>query len=189
MIAAAITAGDVCVRNIIPELMYSVSLKMMEMGITIVEGDDYIRVIAPEKLKCANVKTLPHPGFPTDLQPQLATLLSVAEGTSTMIESVWDNRFRYVEQLTVMGADVQVDGKMAVITGVETLKAGPVKAVDLRAGAAMIKAGLVAEGKTEIEEIDHIDRGYEDVVEKFTALGADIKRVTVFDSTPVYKQA
>ncbi|MBP3886694.1 MAG: UDP-N-acetylglucosamine 1-carboxyvinyltransferase, partial [Cellulosilyticum sp.] len=140
MIAAAITAGDVYVRNIIPEHMYSVSLKMMEMGIKIEEGDDYIRVTAPEKLKCANVKTLPHPGFPTDLQPQMATLLSIAEGTSTMIEGVWDNRFQYVDELKKTGAKIQVEGRTATIEGVDKLVGAEVSATDLRAGAALVLA-------------------------------------------------
>ena len=138
--------------------------------------------------KC-NVKTMPHPGFPTDMQPQIATILAIADGTSIVTEGVWDNRFRYVDQLTLMGADVQVDGKMAVITGVDELTAAPVKAVDLRAGAAMIIAGLVANGVTEIEEIERIDRGYEDVVEKFTQLGADIRRVYTPDSVEILKNA
>lgn len=138
--------------------------------------------------KC-NVKTMPHPGFPTDMQPQMATVLAIADGTSIVTEGVWDNRFRYVEQLTIMGADIQVDGKMAVITGVKQLNSAPVQAVDLRAGAAMIIAGLMSEGTTEIENIIYIDRGYENVVEKFTALGADIKRVPIIDSTVALKQA
>ena len=127
--------------------------------------------------KC-NVKTMPHPGFPTDMQPQFATLLSIAEGTSIVNESVWENRFRYVEQLTFMGADIQVDGKSAIISGIKKLKGAQVRADDLRAGAAMIIAGLIAEGQTEISDIEYIDRGYEMVVEKLTAVGADIKRVS-----------
>ena len=176
MIAAAITAGDVYVRNIIPEHMYSVSLKMMEMGIAIEEGDDYIRVTAPEKLKCANVKTLPHPGFPTDLQPQMATLLSVAEGTSTMIEGVWDNRFQYVEELKKTGAKIKVEGRMAIIEGIDKLTAAKVSATDLRAGAALVLAALRAEGETAIQNVKYIDRGYESIEEKLSALGADIER-------------
>lgn len=189
MAAVAATKGDVLVTNVTPKHLESIIAKLRETGAEITEYDEAVRVVMNRRPKKCNVKTLPHPGFPTDMQPQMATVLAVADGTSIVTEGVWDNRFRYVEQLTIMGADIQVDGKMAVITGVETLKAGPVKAVDLRAGAAMIIAGLAAEGKTEIEEIDHIDRGYEDVVEKFTALGADIKRVPIFDYTPVYKQA
>ena len=176
MIAAAITAGDVYVRNIIPEHMYSVSLKMMEMGVQIEEGDDYIRVTAPRNLKCANVKTLPHPGFPTDLQPQMATLLSVAEGTSTMIEGVWDNRFQYVEELKKTGAKITVEGRTATIEGTETLRGAKVTATDLRAGAALVLAALRAEGETIISNVKYIDRGYEAIEEKLTALGADIER-------------
>lgn len=176
MIAAAITAGDVYVRNIIPEHMYSVSLKMMEMGIQIEEGDDYIRVTAPRNLKCVNVKTLPHPGFPTDLQPQMATLLSVAEGTSTMIEGVWDNRFQYVDELKKTGARIKVEGRMAVIEGVERLTGAKVSATDLRAGAALVLAALRAESETVIHNVKYIDRGYESIEEKLTALGADIER-------------
>lgn len=176
MIAAAITGGDVYVRNIIPEHMYSVSLKMQEMGVTIEEGDDYIRVIAPNELKCANVKTLPHPGFPTDLQPQMAVLLSVARGTSTMIEGVWDNRFQYVDELKKTGAKIKVEGRMAVIEGVERLTGAKVMATDLRAGAALVLAGLCAEGETAIKNVKYIDRGYESIEQKLSALGADIVR-------------
>ena len=176
MIAAAITGGDVYVRNIIPEHMYSVSLKMQEMGIDIEEGDDYIRVTAPRQLKCANVKTLPHPGFPTDLQPQMAVLLSVATGTSTMIEGVWDNRFQYVDQLKKTGAKIKVEGRMAIIEGVERLTGAKVAATDLRAGAALVLAGLRAEGETIISNVKYIDRGYEAIEQKLSALGADVIR-------------
>ena len=176
MIAAAITGGDVYVRNIIPEHMYSVSLKMQEMGIDIEEGDDYIRVTAPRQLKCANVKTLPHPGFPTDLQPQMAVLLSVATGTSTMIEGVWDNRFQYVEELKKTGAKIKVEGRMAIIEGVERLTGAKVAATDLRAGAALVLAGLRAEGETIISNVKYIDRGYEAIEQKLSALGADVIR-------------
>lgn len=176
MIAAAITAGDVIVRNIIPEHMYSVTLKMMEMGVGIEEGDDYIRVVGPQVLKSTNVKTLPHPGFPTDLQPQMAVLLSVAEGTSTMIEGVWDNRFQYVDELKKTGAKIKVEGRMAVIEGTPKLTGAKVSATDLRAGAALVLAALRAEGETVIKNVKYIDRGYEAIEEKLTALGADIVR-------------
>ena len=132
---------------------------------------------------------MPHPGFPTDMQPQMATLLSVADGTSIITEGVWDNRFRYVDQLTIMGADIQVDGKMAVITGVKSLSPAPVKAVDLRAGAAMVIAGLMTKGTTEIENIDYIDRGYDSICEKLRGLGADIKRVNCDPDVKILKQA
>lgn len=177
MMAAAITGGDVYVRNIIPEHMYSVSLKMMEMGITIEEGDDYIRVVAPQKLKATNIKTLPHPGFPTDLQPQMATLLSIAEGTSTIIEGVWDNRFQYIDELKKTGADITVEGRIATVQGVSALHGASVKATDLRAGAALVLAGLRAtDSPMIISNVRFIDRGYEALEEKLTALGADIVR-------------
>ncbi|MBQ2677194.1 MAG: UDP-N-acetylglucosamine 1-carboxyvinyltransferase [Clostridia bacterium] len=179
MVAAAAAGGDVLVKNIIPKHMESITAKLEEAGVEVEEYDDSIRIKRTAPLSKCNVKTMPHPGFPTDMQPQMVTLLSIAQGTSIVNESVWDNRFRYVEQLTRMGAQISVDGKVAVIEGVDKLKAAPVQAVDLRAGAAMIIAGLVAEGTTEIESIDYIDRGYEDVVGKFTALGAHIKRVTI----------
>lgn len=189
MAAAAAAGGDVLIKNVTPKHLESIIAKLSEAGAEITEYDEAVRVKMTQRPKRCNVKTMPHPGFPTDMQPQIAVVLSLAEGTSIITEGVWDNRFRYVDQLTLMGADIQVDGKTAVITGVPSLKSSPVCAVDLRAGAAMIIAGLAAEGVTEIEEIDHIDRGYEDVVEKFTALGADIKRVTVFDGNQILKQA
>ncbi|MGL5675529.1 MAG: UDP-N-acetylglucosamine 1-carboxyvinyltransferase, partial [Cellulosilyticaceae bacterium] len=180
MIAAAITAGDVYVRNIIPEHMESVTLKMREMGIEIEEGDDYIRVVAPGELKATTVKTLPYPGFPTDLQPQMATLLSIASGKSTMVEGVFENRFQYIDQLKATGASFKVvDGNRAIIDGVETLKSADLVATDLRAGAAMVLAGLRAsDGETIISNVKYIDRGYESIEEKLTALGADIYRKT-----------
>lgn len=176
MVAAAATHGDVMVNNVIPKHLESITAKLEECGIEITEYDDSVRVRYVGKLNKCNVKTMPHPGFPTDMQPQMMVLLSVANGTSIVSESVWDSRFRYVAQLTRMGANIQVDGKLAVVEGVEKLKGAPIKADDLRAGAAMIIAGLAAEGETEVENITHIDRGYEKVVEKFTALGAKIER-------------
>ena len=189
MAAAVATRGDILVTNVTPKHLESIIAKLRETGAEITEFDESVRVKMTRRPRKCNVKTMPHPGFPTDMQPQIAAVLSIAEGTSIITEGVWDSRFRYVEQLTFMGADIQVDGKMAVITGVEKLQPSPVRAVDLRAGAAMIIAGLSAEGTTEIEEIDHIDRGYENVVEKFSALGADIKRVKTFDTFQALKQA
>ena len=189
MAAAVAAKGDILVTNVTPKHLESIIAKLVEAGAKITEYDESVRVQMTGRPHKCNIKTMPHPGFPTDMQPQIATVLSIADGTSIVTEGVWDSRFRYVDQLTLMGADIQVDGKMAVITGVKALNAAPVRAVDLRAGAAMIIAGLAAEGTTEIEEIDHIDRGYEDVVEKFSALGADIKRVPIFDNTVVLKQA
>ena len=145
------------------------------------EHDDAVRITRFKPLTRCNVKTMPHPGFPTDMQPQMAVLLSVAEGTSILTEGVWDNRFQYVGELSRMGANIQVDGKVAVIEGVPALTGVTVKATDLRAGAAMIIAGMVARGETRVTNIQYVDRGYEDVVEKFSALGADIRRVPCDD--------
>lgn len=189
MVAAAATQGDVLIENVIPKHLESIIAKLVEAGAEITEYDEAVRVKMTGRPKKCNVKTMPHPGFPTDMQPQIATLLAVSQGTSIVTEGVWDNRFRYVEQLIGMGAKIQVDGKMAVITGVEKLTPAPVKAVDLRAGAAMIIAGLMAEGVTEVENIIYIDRGYENVAEKFKKLGADIKRLPIVSKEAVIKNA
>ncbi len=183
MAAVACAGGDVMINNVIPKHLESITAKMREMGVIIEEYDDSVRVIKDGRLRRCNVKTMPHPGFPTDMQPQIAAILTMADGTSIVNEAVWDNRFRYVEELRRMGAEISVDGKLAVIEGVEQLKGAPVKATDLRAGAAMIVAGLGASGTTQIEDIRHIERGYEDVVEKFAEIGADIKKVRVDDPT------
>ena len=182
MAAAVATGGDVTVCNIIPKHLESITAKLQEMGAEIEEFDEEIRVSASGRMTHCNVKTMPHPGFPTDMQPQIAVLLSMAEGTSIINEGVWENRFRYVDELRRMGADIQVDGKLAVIQGVPSLTAAPVKAMDLRAGAAMVIAALAAKGVTEIEDIQYIERGYEDLVEKLRGLGADIRRVSEEES-------
>lgn len=187
MAAVASAGGDVLITNVIPKHLESITAKLREMGVVIEEYDDSIRVIRENRLRRCNVKTMPHPGFPTDMQPQIAAILTMADGTSIVNEAVWDNRFRYVEELCRMGAEISVDGKLAVIEGVPQLKGAPVKATDLRAGAAMIVAALGAEGTTQIEDIRHIERGYEDVVEKFKGIGADIKRV--YTSDPVVQTA
>ena len=157
----------------------SISAKLEEMGVTVEEFDDAVRVTRSGRLNKCNIKTLPHPGFPTDMQPQIAALLATANGTSIINETVMDNRFRYVEELKRMGAQISVDGRLAVIEGVDHLNAAPVKATDLRAGAALLVAALSARGTTQIEDIEHIERGYEDVTEKLRSLGADIRRVHV----------
>lgn len=185
MIAAATCGGDVLVKNVIPKHLESISAKLEEAGAEIIEYDDAVRVTRFKPLVKCNVKTMPHPGFPTDVQPQMAVLLSVAHGTSILSESVWDNRFQYVGQLSRMGANIQVDGKVAVIEGVDHLTGVKVKATDLRAGAAMIIAGMVAKGETIVENVHFIDRGYEDVVKKFNSLGADIRRVEVKEEASV----
>lgn len=181
MAAAAATGGDVLIKNVIPKHLESISAKLEEMGVCVEEFDDSIRISRDQPLNRCNIKTMPHPGFPTDMQPQIAVVLSIAHGTSIVNESVWDNRFRYVEELKRMGAQISVDGKLAVIEGVEHLNAAPVRATDLRAGAAMLIAALCAHGVSQVEDIQHIERGYEDVEEKLLALGADIKRVHVPD--------
>ena len=185
MLAAAATNSDVIINNVIPKHLESISKKLVECGVTVEEFDECVRVCGNGRPSRCNIKTMPHPGFPTDMQPQMAVLLSIADGTSTISEGIWDNRFRYVEQLIRMGANITVEGKRAYIEGVERLKGAPVKADDLRAGAAMLIAGLVATGTTEIEDILHIDRGYEDVVAKLSALGADIKRVEYPDASGI----
>ena len=181
MVAAAATKGDVLIKNIIPKHLESISSKLVECGATVEEYDEEIRVTMSSRPGKCNIKTAPHPGFPTDMQPQIAVLLSLANGTSIITEGVWSNRFRYTEQLIRMGASINVDGQLAMIHGVEKLRGAPIKADDLRAGAAMIIAALAAQGESEIEDILHIDRGYEYVVEKFSALGASIKRVDIPD--------
>lgn len=175
MAAAAATGGSVLIKNVIPKHLESITAKLLEMGVEVEEYDDAVRVTRNSPLMHCNVKTMPHPGFPTDMQPQIAAVLAMAEGTSIVTESIWDNRFRYVDELLRMGAEIQVDGKVAVIQGVGCLKGAPVKATDLRAGAAMVIAGLAANGVTEIDDIHHIERGYENLVDKLRALGADIE--------------
>jgi len=185
MVAAAATGGDVLIKNVIPKHLESITAKLLECGADVTEYDDAVRVQSDGSFRKCNLKTMPHPGFPTDMQPQMAVLLSVAKGTSLVSEGVWDNRFRYVEQLIRMGANVQVDGTIAVFQGVEELTGAPVKADDLRAGAAMIIAGLIARGITEVEDIVYIDRGYEDYVEKFRNLGADIYRKEIRETEAI----
>ncbi|NLN81484.1 MAG: UDP-N-acetylglucosamine 1-carboxyvinyltransferase [Clostridiales bacterium] len=179
MAAAAATGGDIIIHNVIPKHLESVTAKMQEMGVVIEEYDDSLRVYRSGQLIHCNVKTMPHPGFPTDMQPQISVLLSMADGASILTESVWDNRFRYVDELRRMGVQVQVDGKVAVFQGIDFLTGAPVKATDLRGGIAMVIAGLAARGVTDIEEIHHIERGYEDIVDKLANLGADIRRIVV----------
>ncbi len=177
MIAAAAVGGDVIVENIIPKHMESLTAKLCEVGAEIEEMDDAIRVCSDGKLNKINLKTMPYPGFPTDLQPQMVTLLTGAKGTSVVTEAVWESRFQYVEELRRFGADIVIADERAIIHGVEKLSGAEVKATDLRAGASMIIAGLVAEGYTKIENVSHIDRGYENLVEKLTKVGAMIERI------------
>lgn len=177
MIAAAATRGDVLVKNIIPKHMESLTAKLQEMNVRVDEFDDSIRVSCKDKIQKVNIKTLPYPGFPTDLQPPITALLCRAEGTSIVTEGVWDNRFQYVDELKRMGANIRVEGRMAVIDGAARLTGAPIRALDLRAGAAMVIAGLMARGETVVSNIEYIDRGYEKLEEKLKALGADIQRI------------
>lgn len=174
LVAAAAAGGDVLVKNVIPRHLFSITAKLAEMGAEIIELGDAVRIRSKKQLRSANVKTMPYPGFPTDMQPQIVTALAIAEGTSIVTEDVWDNRFKYVSELAKMGASIQVDGKTAVVKGVDHLCGATVKACDLRAGAAMVIAGLCAEGVTHVQDIHHIQRGYENLVEKLRGLGADI---------------
>ncbi len=178
MVAAAATGGDVIIDNVIPKHLESISNKLEDCGVTVIEGDESVRIISEGgRPRACRVKTSPHPGFPTDMQPQFATLLTICDGNSTVVEDVWDNRFKYIDQLRRMGANIIVNGDTALITGVDSLHSAPVEADDLRAGAAMVIAGLIAKGETSIGNIKLIDRGYENIVEKLTAVGADISRV------------
>lgn len=177
MIAAAIAGGDVTVKNVIPKHMDSLSAKLDEMGCIIKEGDDYIRVVSTGVLNATTVKTMAYPGFPTDLQPQMTALLCIANGTSTLTENVWENRFQYINELRRLGCDLTVEGRAAIIKGVSQLTGAEVNATDLRAGAALIIAGLCAKGTTKIGNVKYIDRGYEKVEHKLKSIGADIKRV------------
>ncbi len=181
MIAAAATKGDVTIKNVIPKHLESITKKLEKIGVNIEPYDDSIRIWVDGPLVKTNVKTSPHPGFPTDMQPQIATLLTLAEGTSIITEGIWDQRFRYVDELRRMGADITVNGTVALIEGTGRLMGAPVKACDLRAGAALIIAGLAASGITEIEDIFHIERGYDGMEVKLREIGADIKKVSVPD--------
>lgn len=182
MTAVAATGGQVLIKNIIPKHMDCISAKLLEMGVEIEENDDTLLVRRSTPLLRANVKTMPYPGFPTDMQPQIATVLALARGTSVVTESVWASRFKYVDELKRMGANIQVDGKVAIIEGVEHFDGAPIQAPDLRAGAALVIAGLAAHGTTEITQVQYIERGYENIVDKLRRLGADIRMVDVSDN-------
>jgi len=184
MAAVSAAGGSVTIKNVIPKHMDCITAKLREMGMVIREDGDSIHLEKTRRLKRANVKTMPYPGFPTDMQPQIAVCMSMANGTSIVTEGIYDNRFRYTAELNRMGANVQVEGKAAVIDGVRELHGCEVRACDLRAGAAMVIAALSAQGTTTIEDAHYIERGYEDIVGKLTALGAKIKRVETFEPLP-----
>jgi UDP-N-acetylglucosamine 1-carboxyvinyltransferase len=176
MIAAAITGGDVTILNALPDHLKPITAKLRECGMTIDEFDDNIRVRANGKSLSTDIKTLPYPGFPTDAQAQFMSLLTVAQGTSVVIETVFENRFMHVDELKRMGANIKIEGRSAVVQGVERLQGAQVKATDLRAGAALILAGMVADGPTEISDVYHVDRGYVEIEEKLRGIGAKIRR-------------
>lgn len=186
MIAAAASHGDVVVRNVIPTHVESVSAKLMEMGVRIDEGDDYLHVHCThvKQYRAANIKTQPYPGFPTDLQQPTAVLLSTAKGTSIITETIYENRFKYIEEVRRMGANVRIIDRVALLEGVDKLYGARVRASDLRAGAALVIAGLMAEGETIIEGVRHINRGYENIATKLAGLGADVQ--TLIDDLPEY---
>ena len=175
MVAAAATQGDVLIKNCIPKHMEPITAKLVESGAEVTEYEDSIRVKMNKVPKAINIKTLPYPGFPTDMQPQFGTYLTLGSGSSLIVESIWESRFQYTAELVKMGANISYHDRTAMFTGVKELYGSPVKAMDLRAGAAMIIAGVMAHGKTEIYDIHHIDRGYENIVDKFKALGANIE--------------
>ena len=178
MFAAAAAGGNVLVKNVIPKHLEAISAKLIEVGCRVEEFDDAVRVISEGKLQHTQVTTLPYPGFPTDMQPQMAVLLGIAEGTSTVTESIFENRFKYVDELTRMGADIKVESNIAIINGVKRYSGAGVSAPDLRAGAALIIAGLAADGITVIDDIYYIERGYETVDLKLRGLGAQIEKVS-----------
>ncbi|MCH6267439.1 MULTISPECIES: UDP-N-acetylglucosamine 1-carboxyvinyltransferase [Neobacillus] len=183
MTAAAITGGNVLVKGAVPEHLSSLIAKMEEMGVTIIEEEDGVRVIGPERLKAVDIKTMPHPGFPTDMQSQMMALLLCADGTSMITETVFENRFMHVEEFRRMNADVKIEGRSVILNGPSNLQGAEVAATDLRAAAALILTGLVAEGVTRVTELKHLDRGYVNFHEKLAGLGADIERVKEADET------
>ena len=178
MLAAVATRGDITIKNCITKHLESITAKIIEMGAEVEDIDgESLRVTCNKRPNKVNIKTLPYPGFPTDLQPQMGVVMSIADGTSVINESIWDSRFQYTEELNRMGAKITAQGKVAFFEGVDKLVGAPVYATDLRAGAALVIAGIVAEGTTQIYNVEHIDRGYENIEEKFIKLGAKIKRV------------
>lgn len=187
MCAAAVTRGDITVKNVIPKHLEAISAKLIEIGCEVLEGDDEVRVVGKPRQHFTNIKTLPYPGFPTDMQPQMAVTLALAEGTSMITESIFENRFKYVDELTRMGGNIKVEGNVAVIDGVKGFTGAQVESPDLRAGAALVLAGLAAEGYTVVDEIVYIQRGYECFEEKLQGLGAVIEKVDSEKSAQKFK--
>ncbi len=181
MVAAAATKGDVVINNCIPKHMEPITAKLIEAGATVEESESSIRVKMDKRPTSISIKTMPYPGFPTDMQPQTSLLLTLGDSTGTIVETIWESRFQYTDELNKMGADITAHGSTAIFKGVEKLYGAPVKAHDLRAGAAMIIAGLVAEGETEISDVHHILRGYENIIDKFSRLGAKVEYIKTED--------
>lgn len=179
MVAAAITQGDVIIENVITEHIRPIIAKLQESGITVIEEQNKVRVISNGKPVAVDIKTLPYPGFPTDMQAQFMALMSISNGTSIITETVFENRFMHITELKRMGANIKIDGRSAVVEGVDRMTGAQVKATDLRAGASLVLAGLAAEGKTEILDVHHLDRGYIDIIGKMKSIGADIERITI----------
>lgn len=187
MCAAAATRGDVLIKNVIPKHLEAITAKLVEMGVQVEEFDDSIRVVANKRLGHTHVKTLTYPGFPTDMQPQITAVLALATGTSIVTETIFENRFKYVDELVRMGATIKVEGNTAIIDGVNGLSGAIVSAPDLRAGAALVIAGLVADGFTTVESIEYIERGYEDFEKKLRALGASMEKIDSEDEKAMQK--
>ncbi len=187
MFAAAATKGDILIKNVIPKHLESLTAKLIEIGAEVEEFDDAVRVVASKRLGRTTVKTLPYPGFPTDMQPQMTVLLALSRGTSTVTESIFENRFMYVDELFKMGASIKVEGNTAIIDGVDEITGATVFAPDLRAGAALVIAGLAAKGYTMVQQIHYVERGYETFEEKLQALGADIEKIDIDDAKAVRK--
>lgn len=187
MVAAAASKGDILIKNVIPKHLEPITSKLRMIGATVEEFDDSVRVVGAKEYAATNIKTMPHPGFPTDLQPVMGVLLCYAKGTSIITEGIWDNRFKYCDELNKMGANIQVEGRVAVFEGVEALRPAPVSATDLRAGAALIVAALCTKGQSEIYEIAHVERGYVDIVKKIKALGGDIQKIIIPDEDELKK--
>lgn len=187
MVAAAATRGDIVIKNVIPKHLESITSKLRVIGANVEEFDDYVHVTGAKEYQATNIKTMPHPGFPTDMQSIIGVLLCLANGTSIITESIWDSRFKYCDELIKMGANIHVEGKVAVFEGVEKLRPAPVVATDLRAGAALVVAALCADGQSEISEISHVERGYVDIVKKIRALGGNIVKVDIPESGTLKK--
>ena len=187
MLAVAATGGDVMIKNVIPKHLEAITAKLVEIGAIVEEFDDCVRVCADHRLSYANVKTMPYPGFPTDMQPQITTLLALSEGTSIVTETIFETRFKYISELRRMGANISVEGNAAFVTGVEGFTGARVSAPDLRAGAALVMAGLVAEGYTYVDDIQYIERGYENFAEKIRGLGGHMEKIDAEDERAVRK--